>query len=123
MRLARRPRELGLQGVQVRRPESAESLEPRVDVAHGRGVDRIKAAGADGAYRGEARHAQDAQVGRDAGLRDAELALDDLADRASGLLAVGKQFEDAASDGIGEDVEGVHAARNISDSVYIRQCL
>ena len=112
-------RELGLQGVEVRRPEAAEAVEPGVDVAQAVGVDRVQAAGAVGADRGEAGLAQDAQVGRDAGLGDAELALDDRADRARGLLAVGEQLEDAAADGIAEDVEGVrHAAYRITCYLY-----
>ena len=53
--------------------------------------------------------AQHAQVLRHGGLRDAELALDDVADLARALLAVGEQLEDAPADRIPEDVERVHA--------------
>ena len=45
---------------------------------------------------------------RDRRLRDAELALDHLADVTGGRLAVGEQFQDAPADRVPEDVERVH---------------
>ncbi len=68
--------QLGLERVQVRRPEAAEAVEPGVHIAQSGGIDGVKAAGALGPSDGEARFAQDAQMGRHARLGDAELALD-----------------------------------------------
>ena len=42
------------------------------------------------------------------GLRDAELALDDLAEPARRLLAIREQLENPSADGITEDIERVH---------------
>jgi hypothetical protein len=52
--------------------------------------------------------AQDPQVLRDRGLGDPELGLHDRAERPRRLLAIGEQLEDAAADGIAQNVEGVH---------------
>ena len=57
---------------------------------------------------------------RHRGLRDAELALDHLADLAGAALAVCEQLEDAAADRIAEDVERVHAS-SIASLTYISQ--
>src|SRR5262245_19491909 len=116
-------RQLGLRRVEVRRPEAADAVEPGVDVAQPGWIDRVEAAGSLGAGGREASFAQHPQVGGDARLGDAELALDDAAHRAGGQLAVSEEFEDAAADGIAEDVEGVHLAAMISVFTYINKGL
>ena len=89
-------------------PEAAEVVEPGVDFAQGGGVEGVDAAGAVDADVGEARVAEDFEVLGDGGLADAELALDERDDLPGGVLAAGEKLEDAAADGIAEDVEGVH---------------
>ena len=44
----------------------------------------------------------------DGGLADAEFRRDHIDDFAGGVFFLRQQFEDAAADGIREDVEGVH---------------
>ena len=43
----------------------------------------------------------------DGRLGDAELAPNDVSDRAGGVLLAGEKLEDAPPDGVAEDVEGV----------------
>ena len=100
--------EFGGEGIEVRLPEPAERIEPRVGDLEGRRVDGVEAASAVGAHGGESRLAQHAQVLRDRGLRDAELARDDLAEVAGAALAVREQLDDAPADRVSEDVERVH---------------
>ena len=113
-------RELGAQRVEVRLPEAAERVEPRVGGRERIRVDRVEPTRAVGAHGGEARLAQHAEVLRDRGLRDAELALDDFADLARAALAVGEQLEDAPADRVSEDVERVHGS-SIARCAYISQ--
>src|SRR4051794_5620130 len=97
--------ELGLERVEVRGPEASEAVEPGVGVAETGGVDRVEATCAVGPGGGKSGCAQYAQVGGDARLRDAELALNDGTDGPGCQLAVGEELEHAATDGIAEDVE------------------
>jgi hypothetical protein len=99
---------LGLQRVEVRRPELTEAVEPGVGIAQPGWIDRVQATRAFGAGGGEASFAEDAEVSRYARLGDAELTLDDGGDGARGEFAHGEELEDAAADGIAEDVERVH---------------
>ena len=69
---------------------------------------RVPPAGAFGANGGKARIAEDFEVLRDGGLGDAEFGGDHLDHFARGVLARRQHLEDAAADGIAEDVEGVH---------------
>jgi len=54
--------------------------------------------------------AQHPELAGDGRLSDAELRADRLDERAGGLLAVREQFEQAPTDGLAEDFEGMHAA-------------
>jgi hypothetical protein len=58
----------------------------------------------------------------DGRLGDAELALDHLAERAGGELAIPEQLQDAAAYRIAEYVERVHQAK-ISVKTYISKAL
>ena len=109
--------ELGRQRFQGRGPETPEPVEPRVDVAQRGCVHGVEAPGALGPHAGEAAVAQDAEVLRDARLRDPEVGLDGRADRTGGHLAVGEQFEDPPTHRVAEHIECVHPA------IYIRFCL
>jgi hypothetical protein len=51
-------------------------------------------------------------------LRDPELGLDELSDLARGLLAIGEQIQDPASDRITENIEGVHIPENDTRGLY-----
>ena len=83
--------------VEVRGPEAAEGLEPRVDFLEGLGAETVEAAlRVDGGFD-EAGVAQDAEVLGDLGLRHAALALD-LAHR---LLRGDEQAEYGAAVGLG----------------------
>ena len=107
--LALATRELGRERVEALVPEPPEVVEPVVELAHRCGVDRVQPAGAFGPDRRKPAVAEDLEVLRDRRLRDAELRLDDLRDRARGALAVGEELEDPAADGVTQDVERVHA--------------
>jgi len=102
------PRELDGQSVEVMLPVAPEWLEPRIDLAQWRRLDRVEPARPLGAHRREAGLSQHAQVLRHPGLRDPEVGLDDLADRAGGLLSVGQELEDPSPDRIAQNVERVH---------------
>jgi len=115
-------RQLGGQRVQVRRPGPAELVEPGVDAAQRLVRDRVEAARAVGSYRGESVVPQHLEVLGDGRLGDAELALDHLAERAGGKLAVPDQLQDAAAHRIAEYVERVHQAK-ISAKAYISKAL
>src|SRR5215468_3689103 len=83
-------------------------IEPGVDLAQRRSLDRVDAPRAVAAHAGEASLAQHLQVLRDRRLGNAELALDDRDDVARAVLAAGEQLQDAAPDRVAQDVEGVH---------------
>ena len=105
---------LGLQRVEVRRPEAPKAIEPGGNVAQRVGVHRVQTPGTLGPHGREAAFAQHAQMCRHAGLGDPELRLDDRADRTRGQLTVGEQLQDPPPDGIAEDVEGVHDLQSLS---------
>ena len=102
--------ELGAQGVEARLPEAAERVEPLVGGGELGGLDRVEAAGSLGVDGREAGLAQHPQVLGHGRLRDAELLVDHAAQLSGGGLPVGEQLEDAASHGVSEDVERVHAS-------------
>jgi hypothetical protein len=114
---ARSPFSLGI-GVQVRRPGPAELVEPGVDAAQRLVRYRVEAARAVRPYRGETVVPQHLEVLGDGRLGDAELALDHLAQRAGGELAVPEQLQDATAHRIAEYVERVHQAK-LSAEAYI----
>ena len=111
-------RDLGVERVELRRPERAEGVEPGVDVAERPGVDGVEAARALGPHRREPGLAQDAEVLGDRGLGDAEFGPDDLRDRPGRALALGQQLEDAPADRVAEDVERVHDDQDITMYLY-----
>ena len=106
--------------VQVRRPEHAEAVEPRVDVAERLGAHRIEAARALRPHGREPGLAQHAEVLGHGGLRDPEFGADRLRDRPGRPLAAREQLEDAPPDRVAEDVERVHPAQSIRFTVYKR---
>jgi len=81
----------------MRRPRPAELVEPGVDVAKRFVRDRVEAARAVRSHRGETVVPQHLEVLGDGRLGDAELALDHLAERTRGELAVSEQLKDAAA--------------------------
>src|SRR5438445_5809690 len=110
--------ELGCQGVQVRCPVAAEAIEPRVHVLQGLVLYSVETARPVRPNGSEAAIAQHLEVLRHGRLGDAELSLNDLADGTRGLFAIGEQLQDAASDGVTEDVEGMHRAYLIRRRLY-----
>lgn len=102
-------RELDGEGVEVMLPVAPERLEPRIDLAKWRRVDRIEPARAFGAHGREAGLAQHAEVLGHTGLRDPEIGLDDVADRTGALLSIGEQLEDPPPDRVAQHVERMHA--------------
>ena len=86
-------------------------VEPVVELAERRRVDRVQPARALGPDGREPAVPQDLEVLRHGRLRDPELGLDDGRDRPRGQLAVGEQLEDPAADRVAEDVERVHGRR------------
>ena len=57
---------------------------------------------------------------RDRWLRDAELGLDDIADRPRRQLAIREELEDPPPDRVTEDIERLHVGR-IQAFTYISQ--
>src|SRR3954452_14145132 len=106
--------ELVTERIQVRLPEAAEALQPRVDVTERHRVHRVQPARAVGAHLREPTLAQYAKVLRHGRLADAELVPDGRRAAARRPLAVGQQLEDAAADRLAQDVERMH----ISCSLY-----
>src|SRR6185503_795309 len=98
----------GGQRVQMWRPESAEAVEPRVDIAQRAAVHRVEPPLTGRSHRREAVVPQHLEVLGHRRLADPELALDGGADFASRHLAAGQQFHNATPYRIPEDVEGVH---------------
>src|SRR4051794_38477499 len=88
-------RQFGAERIEMRHPEAPERIEPRVSGFERCGVDRIHPSGSVGPDGREPRLPQHAQMLRDSGLRDRELALHDIADVAGALLAARKHLEDA----------------------------
>src|SRR5690606_24688222 len=92
--------EFGAQRVELRLPETAERIEPRIRLRQRGGVDRIDPPGALCSHRREPGVAEHPQVLGDRRLRNAELALDDAAEVPRGLLAISEQLKDAPADRI-----------------------
>ena len=110
--------ELGRERVEALLPEPAEVVEPVVDLLERRRVDRVEPARALGPDGREPAVAQDLEVLRDGRLRDPELRLDDVADRAGRQLAVGEELEDPPPDRVAQDVERVHDAQDMRRDLY-----
>src|SRR3954454_16540557 len=109
--------ELGRERIQPLLPEPVERLEPGIDRLERLRGDGVEATRAVRTNDREAAVAEHAEVLRDGGLRDAELLLDDRADRTRRQLALREQLEDASPDGVAEDVERVHGP-TISAATY-----
>ena len=88
----------------------AELRHPRVDLFERPRLDGIQPPLTVGPHGREAGVAEHLEVLGDRGVRDAELHADDLGQLTRGPLAVGEQGQQAAPDGVTEDVEGVHPA-------------
>ena len=89
-------------------PEAAELLEPLVGSREWAGFDGIDAPRPLGAGDREAGLAKHAEMLRDGGLGDPELALHDRAEFSGAVLAVREQFEQAPSHGVTQNVQRVH---------------
>jgi len=100
--------DLGVQRVEALPPRRAVCRQRRVGCAETFGSQRVEAPGAVGSHGDEALIAQDAQLAGYRGLGDAELRRCGRRQFACGALARNQLVEDAAADGIAEDVEGVH---------------
>ena len=105
--------QLGLECVEPLLPELAERRQPGVHLRQGCRVDRVEAAPAVGADRGEAALAQHLELHGHRRLPDPELPRDHLDHVAGRLLAAGQQLEDPAPDRVAEDVEGVHSGTTL----------
>ena len=118
-RRARRPRASSVPsasrcGCQNRRNGSNQASA----ASSGGGIDGVQPPRAVGAHGRETRLAQHAQVLRHRRLRDAELALDDLAELAGAALSVGEELEHAPAHRISEDVECVHGLNYCATDLY-----
>src|SRR5690606_22453174 len=100
--------DLGGERVEPDLPEAAEALDPLVDLLERGYIDGIDATRPFTAHVRKAALAQHLEVLRHRRLADAEFGLDHLDDLARRVLAFRQQFENAAANGIAEDVEGVH---------------
>ena len=95
-------------------PVPAEVVQPAVDLLQRFGGHRLDEARAFGSRGGEAAVPEHLEMLGDAGLRDAELALNDSDDLARRLLARRQQLEDASPDWIAQNVECVHQFKELS---------
>jgi hypothetical protein len=89
-------------------PKTAKLVEPgvhRLERLCIQGIDTARPVDADS---GESILAQDAQVLRHTRLGDAELPFNLFGYRAGRLLTCGEDLENAAPNGVAQDVEGVH---------------
>ncbi len=86
----------------------AQLGEPALDALERLAVQRVEPTGAFGANAREAALPEHAQLPRDGRLRKSELDPYDVDNVTGAALAGGKQLEDAAPDGVAEDVEGFH---------------
>src|SRR5690348_10780248 len=120
--LALAPGQFGRQRLQVRCPEAPEVIEPRVDLTQRLGVHRVQAPGPARPHGRQAAVPEHPQVLRDGRLGDAELPLDDRADRAGGQLPLGEQLQDPPPHRIAEHVKRMHLSK-ISRLTYISQIL
>ncbi len=95
-------------------PEAAELRDPCVRLTERASVDGIDTARSLDADVNEAAFTQRAEVLGDGGLGDSEFAPDDLCEAAGALLAASQQFQDAAADGISENIESVRGGHGRS---------
>jgi hypothetical protein len=102
------PGDLGREGVEPLPPEGAVPFDGAVEFLDRAGLQSVDACGPPRCRRGEPGVAQDAQVPGDRGLGDAELPCDDVGQRTGCPVPFGEEFREPASDGVTEDVEGVH---------------
>ena len=109
--------EMAFESIDVSRPETAELVEPGIELLKRSGLEPVKAAlRVDGGFD-ETGVAKDAKVLGDGRLRHAEFALD-LAD---GLLVEGEKSEDRATVGLGDDLEGGFHVPNMPLRAYTCQ--
>ena len=101
-------RDLGGQGVESRRPEAAKAVEPLIDVAQRRAVDRIEPALAVRTNRGESVLPQHLEVLRHRRLAYRKLRLYLCTDGSGRELAPGEQFENAPTHRVAQNIERVH---------------
>jgi len=101
-------RDLGPQGVESRRPEASEAVEPLVDITQRRTVDRIEPALAVRTNRGESVLPQHLEVLRHRRLTYRELFLNLRTDGSRRQLAPGEQFENAPTYRVAQNIERVH---------------
>ena len=94
--------------VQSLRPGATQAIEPRVDLRERRAGELVDATLPVYAGAREVRVAKHAQVLRHSRLRDVELTLNRLDNLAGCPRLLGQQLEDAAPNGIAEDVERLH---------------
>jgi len=86
----------------------SEAVQPGIDLRQTVCLDGVDAPSALGANGREPALTEDLQLLRDRRLGDAELAGDYLYDITRCVLAVGEQLENATTDRIAEDIEGMH---------------
>lgn len=96
------------QGIQSRTPELLERTEPVAGLPGALGVHRVESARALGTHGGEAVITKDLQLLRDRRLADPEFGLHLGADLSGAEFAPGQHLEDAAPDGVTQDIESVH---------------
>ena len=100
--------EFRFQRVEALAPLPSQVSDPALDSVESVGPERVQPARALGAHVGEAALSEHAQLPRDGGLREPELCLDDVDDLAGTAFTGREQLEDSPSDGVAEDVEGLH---------------
>ena len=92
-------------------PESAEPIEPLIDILQRRAINRIQPPLTVGAYRSETIVPQDFQMLRNRRLADRELILDGRGDVARRHLTIGEELQNAAPYWLPQDVERVHTIK------------
>src|SRR5262245_5851090 len=95
--MALAPGDLGAEGVEATLPVVAQVRQPAVDLFDAGEVDRVQAARAVGADRGEAVLPEDLEVLGHRRLGDAELGGDRVDHLAGGSSAAGEELEDSAT--------------------------
>ena len=115
-------RELGAERVEPLLPELPEPGDPVLDLTERLGVERVEASRPLGAHGREPARAQDPQVLGDGRLADGELLPHERDDLARGPLTLGEVLEDAAADGVAQDVERFHLS-TMGAATYISQAL
>ena len=100
--------DLRAEGVEALLPDLSERRQPGVDATQRSGVEAVVTARAVGPHADESGVPEDPQVLRHGGLGDPELVLHDPGDRTRCQLVVDEEFQDAPSNRVAEDVEGVH---------------